>query len=63
MTVYIMPGFKPYEALLENLGKHRHSVSCLYVTRLANVDLSVLETMIADSVDRMKTLYPDWSSD
>ena len=61
MTVYVMPGFKPYGHLLVKLGRHRHSVSCLYITRLANIDLSVLETIIADSVERMKANYPDWS--
>ena len=61
MTVYVMPGFKAYGDLLAKLGKHRHSVSCLYITRLANIELSVLETIIADSVERMKANYPGWS--
>ena len=60
MTVYIMPGFKKYTDHLARLGKHKHSVSCLYITRLANVDLAVLEELISLSVERMKTLYPQW---
>ena len=27
-SVYIMPGFKPYAALLKKLGKHKHGSSC-----------------------------------
>ena len=61
MTVYIMPGFKKYENKLAKLGKHKHSVSCLYVNRLDAVDIDILEDIIKDSIERMKTLYPDWS--
>lgn len=60
MSVYIMPGFKRYAAELKRLGKHRHSVSCLYLTRLEAVDLDVLEEIVADSVRRMKEMYPHW---
>jgi len=62
MSVYIMPGFKRYGDLLAKLGKHRHSVSCLYINRLDDIDLRVLETMIDDSVRHMKEIYPQWST-
>lgn len=61
LTVYIMPGFKQYGDLLARLGKHRHSSSCLYVNRLENIDLTILETIVVDSVRRMKEIYPQWS--
>lgn len=50
LTVYIMPGFKPYGDLLKKLGKHRHSISCLYITRLENVDFKVLTELVNLSV-------------
>lgn len=56
MTIYIMPGFKKYASQLERIGKHKHSVSCLYITSLKGRDLSALEEMIADSVERMKAM-------
>ncbi len=56
MTVYIMPGFKKYGPRLERLGKHKHSVSCLYLGSLKGRDLGALEEMIADSVERMKAM-------
>lgn len=59
MTIYIMPGFKKYGRQLEQLGPHRHSVSCLYITRLGRVDLNVLEGLICDSVHRMQDMY-EW---
>ncbi|MCE2523752.1 MAG: DUF1801 domain-containing protein [Rhodobacteraceae bacterium] len=57
LTIYIMPGFSKYGDLLANLGKHRHSVSCLYLTRLANVNFDVLTELVRRSVDDMRQKY------
>jgi len=57
LTIYITPGFSAYTDKLAKLGKHKHSVSCLYLTRLENVDLGVLREIIADSVRVMCTRY------
>ena len=38
--------FPEYAALLERLGKHKAGKGCLYLNRLAYVDLSVLEEII-----------------
>ncbi len=57
LTVYIMPGFSRYGDLLSRLGKHRHSVSCLYLTRLANIDFDVLTELVRRSVKDMKDKY------
>jgi hypothetical protein len=57
-TVYIMPGFEPYAALLEQLGQHRLGKSCLYIKRLSDVDRQVLEILIAQSVTDMAARYP-----
>lgn len=62
MSIYIIPGFKEYGEFLEKLGKHKHSVSCLYVTKLENVDLDVLREMVHQSIVDMKKTYPDWSA-
>lgn len=58
MVVYIMPGFKPFEHHLKTLGKHKHSKSCLYLGRLKNIDLKVLEQLVHDSVQWMNAKYP-----
>ncbi len=57
LTVYIMPGFKNYPKLMDKLGKYKNSVSCLYVTRLQNIDMAVLEELIATSVEDMRRKY------
>ena len=58
LTVYIMPGFDEYEDLLGRLGKHKVGVSCLYINKLADVDLSVLKELISKSVEKMEKDYP-----
>lgn len=62
LTVYVMPGFKPYADELTCLGKHKHSVSCLYLSSLEKVDRDALSAIVKDSVERMKAKYPDWST-
>jgi hypothetical protein len=57
LTVYIMPGFERYATLLGKLGKHKTGRSCLYLKRLADVDIGVLEQLISDSVAHMKQKY------
>ena len=58
LVVYIMPGFKSYGTLLKRLGKHKTGASCLYINKLADVDLSVLEKLIADGYAAMNEKYP-----
>jgi len=41
--VLYVGGFPEYEALLAKLGKHKKSKACLYLNKLADVDLGVLE--------------------
>lgn len=50
ISIYLMPGLEGREALLAELGKHRTGVGCLYVKRLADVDLAVLERLVAASL-------------
>lgn len=52
--LYIMPGFAKSEALLAKLGKHRTGKSCLYVNKLADIDMSVLKTLIHASVSHKR---------
>jgi hypothetical protein len=54
LAIYIMPGFEPFLALVEKLGKHKTGKSCLYINSLDDVDEQVLEKLIAESVKLMK---------
>ena len=58
LVVYIAQGFEGRDVLLAKLGKHRTGKVCVYIRRLANVDLKVLETLVARSVADTKRRYP-----
>lgn len=45
-------------ALFERLGRHRRGKSCLYIRKLADVDLGVLEQLASLSWQAMERLYP-----
>ena len=53
LTLYIMAGFDRYDALMTKLGKHKTGGSCLYLKRLADVDIAVLEELVSTSVKHM----------
>lgn len=53
LTVYLMPGFEAQSGLLARLGKHKTGKVCLYLKRLADVDLAVLQELIDHSVAAM----------
>ena len=57
LTIYVMPGFARYDALMARLGKYKTGRSCLYINKLDDVDLSVLEELIASSVQYMVGKY------
>lgn len=47
LSLYLMPdSFEKHAALLKKLGKHDLGKGCLYIKRLADVDLNVLEQLI-----------------
>ena len=57
LTFYIMGGFPEYDELRTKLGKHKTGKSCLYINKLADVDLKVLEQIIASSVQSLTEKY------
>ena len=58
LTLYIMGGFERHEELLAKLGKHRTGSSCLYINKLADVDLDILREIISESVAHMRREHP-----
>lgn len=64
-SLYLMGGYcddmasKRREELLAKLGNYTTGKSCLYINKLANVDMQVLEDMIAADWEAMQRVYPD----
>jgi hypothetical protein len=46
------------DALLAKLGKHRRGKSCLYVKKLADIDMGVLEALVRAHLAHMDQAYP-----
>jgi Domain of unknown function (DU1801) len=62
MTVYLMGNYcdrqSEVDDLFARLGKHKTGKSCLYINKLADVDLAVLERLVAISWQVMNERYP-----
>jgi hypothetical protein len=58
LTLFLMPGLDTHAPLLARLGRHKAGKGCLYVKRLADVDVAVLRELIAASVAHLRKLYP-----
>ena len=64
-SLHLMGGYcddmaaKRREELLSQLGKYKTGKSCLYINKLADVDMDVLEQMIAADWETMQRVYPE----
>lgn len=54
LTVYVMGYLEHYTDLLEGLGRYKHGKGCLYIKRLSDIDMNVLENLISTSISRLK---------
>ena len=55
LTLYIMNGFTRYDEILSRLGKYKTGKSCLYINKLEDIDMKVLEELITASVHFLKS--------
>jgi Domain of unknown function (DU1801) len=53
LTLYLMTGYDGQQDLLARLGRHKSSKACLYLNKLADVDIDVLAQMIERTVAAM----------
>jgi hypothetical protein len=58
LVVYVIAESPGQVGLLAMLGRHKMGKSCLYFKRLADLDVEVLETLIAGSVAEGKRRHP-----
>ena len=55
MTIYLMDGTVRHSELLARLGKHTTSRVCVYIKRLSDIDLPILEQIVRDSYEYVKS--------
>jgi Domain of unknown function (DU1801) len=52
LVLYLSSGEKLDKVLLDKLGKYKKGAGCMYIKKLADVDLAVLDKLIAQTVAR-----------
>jgi hypothetical protein len=58
ISLYVMPGANNHTDLLGKLGKHKAAKGCIYIKKLEDIDTTVLEKLVKNSVDHLKKTYP-----
>jgi hypothetical protein len=58
LCIYVAPEFPDRDRLLKKLGKHKMAKSCLYIKKLDDVDIDVLEKLVSSSVSSTRKRYP-----
>lgn len=60
LVVYLLNNFtEQHPEKLAELGPHKTSKACLYLTKLEKVDEDILRFLIKDSYEGIKAQYPD----
>jgi hypothetical protein len=58
-VIYNLTRSDGHQALLSRLGRHTVGGGCVYIKKLAEVDQTVLKTLIVNSVAAMRARHPD----
>jgi hypothetical protein len=62
LVLYILPGYLDLADKLARLGKHKTGKSCLYINKLADVDMAVLEEIVRFGLDHVRKNHQTWDS-
>jgi hypothetical protein len=57
LTLYLTLGADTYADLIKKLGKCKTSVGCLYIKKLADIDMAILEQVITQSFAEAQAKY------
>lgn len=55
ITIYLMDGTARYSELLARLGKHTTTGYCVYIRRLSDIEMPILEQILQESYENIKT--------
>lgn len=58
LSLHIMPGYQDFDDILGRLGKHKTGAACVYINKLADVDIDVVEELIRAGLDNLGKIYP-----
>ena len=59
ISLYFAPGDTKREKLLKDFGKHTTGKACVYINKVADIDVDILRELIIQSVKFLRETYPD----
>ncbi len=59
ISLYFATGDEKREALLKDFGKHTTGKACVYINKVADIDVDVLKAIIQQSVQFLIETYPN----
>ena len=59
LTLYLSTQFEKRDEFLEKLGKHKTGKGCLYINKLEDIDLDILQKTIGSHINHIRKTYPD----
>ncbi|MFY0760785.1 DUF1801 domain-containing protein [Metabacillus dongyingensis] len=58
ISLYFAPGESKREELLKEFGKHTNGKACVYINKVADIDVEVLKKLIQESITFLQKTYP-----
>lgn len=58
-SLYFATGDDKREELLKEFGKHKTGKACIYVNKIADIDVEVLKKLIEQSIKFLQEKYPN----
>ncbi|WP_456274547.1 DUF1801 domain-containing protein [Bacillus sp. AK031] len=59
ISLYFATGDPDREKLLEQFGKHTSGKACVYINKVADIEVEVLKELIKQSIQFLKETYPE----
>lgn len=59
ISLYFAPGDPHRDDLLKDFGKHTTGKGCVYINKIADIEVDVLKALIKQSVTFLKENYPN----
>lgn len=59
ISLYFAPGETKREELLKAFGKHTSGKGCVYINKVADIDIEILKQLIIESVQFLQKQYPN----
>lgn len=59
ISLYFATGDTKRQELLKNFGKHTTGKACVYINKVADIEVDVLKELIHQSISFLQETYPD----